>query len=161
LLSSPSVSSSLPSSPTRRSSDLLESMIRLSEAHAKMRLSETVTEEDVHEAVRLIKSAIKESATDPVTGRIDLDLLAGGTSSSDRRKKEDLKAAILSVVDELGKGGAAPRYQDTLKRLQEQSSVPLENSEFAEALRVLETEGLVRVTGEGPRRSIRRLAGAL
>lgn len=45
----------------------LESMIRLSEAHAKMRLSEEVTEEDVREAVRLIKSAIKESATDPVS----------------------------------------------------------------------------------------------
>lgn len=137
----------------------LESMIRLSEAHAKMRLSDTVTEEDVLEAVRLIKSAIKESATDPVTGRIDLDLLAGGTSSSDRRRREDLKQAILKMVDEMGKGGAAPRYQDTLKRLQEQSSVPLEGSEFAECLRVLETEGLVRVTGEGVRRSIRRLPG--
>lgn len=40
----------------------LESMIRLSEAHARMRFSETVDLEDVQEASRLIKSALRESA---------------------------------------------------------------------------------------------------
>lgn len=40
----------------------LESMIRLSEAHARMRFSETVDLQDVLEAVRLIKSALRESA---------------------------------------------------------------------------------------------------
>ncbi|RPA79310.1 MCM-domain-containing protein [Ascobolus immersus RN42] len=139
----------------------LESMIRLSEAHAKMRLSDTVTEEDVAEAVRLIKSAIKESATDPVTGRIDLDLLQGGSSSSDRRRREDLKGAVLKMVEELGKGGGAPRYQDVLKRVGEGSSVSVEGGEFAEVVRVLETEGLVRVTGGGAGRGVRRLAGAM
>ena len=42
----------------------LESMIRLSEAHAKMRLATEVTSADVKEAVRLIRSALKMSATD-------------------------------------------------------------------------------------------------
>jgi len=40
----------------------LESMIRLSEAHARMRWSEEVELEDVEEANRLIKSALRESA---------------------------------------------------------------------------------------------------
>lgn len=40
----------------------LESMIRLGEAHARMRLSDRVEEEDIREAVRLIKSALRESA---------------------------------------------------------------------------------------------------
>ena len=40
----------------------LESMIRLSEAHARMRFSDTVDLEDVQEASRLIKSALRESA---------------------------------------------------------------------------------------------------
>ena len=53
----------------------LESMIRLSEAHAKMRLAEEVTADDVDEAVRLIKSALKQAATDARTGLIDMSLL--------------------------------------------------------------------------------------
>ena len=46
----------------------LESMIRLSEAHARMRFSDRVELQDVEEASRLIREALKESATDPVTG---------------------------------------------------------------------------------------------
>lgn len=53
----------------------LESMIRMSEAHARMRLSSTVEVGDVQEASRLLRSAIKDYATDPRTGRIDMDLL--------------------------------------------------------------------------------------
>lgn len=43
-------------------------MIRLSEAHARMRYSDRVELQDVEEANRLIREALKESATDPVTG---------------------------------------------------------------------------------------------
>ncbi|KAG9510059.1 DNA replication licensing factor MCM4, partial [Fragariocoptes setiger] len=48
----------------------LESLIRLSEAHAKMRLSPVVEIEDVDEALRLTKEALKLSSTDPSTGKI-------------------------------------------------------------------------------------------
>lgn len=40
----------------------LESMIRLSEAHARMRFSERVELADVTEAFRIIREALKESA---------------------------------------------------------------------------------------------------
>jgi DNA replication licensing factor MCM4 len=43
-------------------------MIRISEALAKMRLSPIVEKSDVEEAVRLIKNALQQSATDPTTG---------------------------------------------------------------------------------------------
>lgn len=49
----------------------LESLLRLSEAHARMRFSQTVEPSDVVEAVRLYKEALKHSSTDPNTGRID------------------------------------------------------------------------------------------
>lgn len=48
----------------------LESLIRLSEAHAKMRFSAYVEPEDVVEAARLTKEALKLSITDPSTGKI-------------------------------------------------------------------------------------------
>ena len=138
----------------------LESMIRLSEAHAKMRLSPTVEESDVEEAVRLIQSALKQAATDARTGLIDMGLLTEGTSASERKRKEDLKTGVLGVLDEMLRGGAASaRYGDVVRTLSEQSSVAVEGQEFAEAVRSLEQEGKVQVVGEGPRRSIRRVTG--
>ncbi|KAF7190619.1 DNA replication licensing factor mcm4 [Pseudocercospora fuligena] len=138
----------------------LESMIRLSEAHAKMRLSSTVSESDVEEAVRLIQSALKQAATDARTGLIDMGLLTEGTSASERKRKEDLKNGVLGVLDELLRGGnSSVRYGDVVRTLSEQSSVAVEGQEFAEAVRSLEAEGKVQVIGEGPRRSIRRVTG--
>ena len=49
----------------------LESLIRLAEAHARMRLSNLVEELDVEEATRLHKEALKQAATDPKTGRFE------------------------------------------------------------------------------------------
>ena len=54
----------------------LESMIRLSEARAKMRLADVVSREDVAEAKDLITTALKDSATDPRTGLINMDMFA-------------------------------------------------------------------------------------
>lgn len=56
----------------------LESLIRLSEAHARMRFSETVDLVDVEEAARLHREALKQSATDPTTGKIDVSILTTG-----------------------------------------------------------------------------------
>lgn len=139
----------------------LESMIRLSEAHARMRLSTEVTAEDVEEAVRLIRSALKQAATDARTGLLDMSLLTEGTSASERRRRDDLKKAVLSLVDEMGASGTAPRWTDVLKRLNDNSSIEVEGTEFQNAVRALETEGLVNVTGDHARRSIRRVGGAI
>jgi len=137
----------------------LESMIRLSEAHAKMRLSEVVTRDDVIEAVRLIKSALKQAATDARTGLIDMSLLTEGTSASERRRKADLKTAVLTLLDDMTRQGQPARYTEVVKRMGEQASIQVEPQEFAEAVRILEQEGSIMVVGEGARRSIRRVTG--
>jgi DNA replication licensing factor MCM4 len=139
----------------------LESMIRLSEAHARMRLSTEVTAEDVEEAVRLIRSALKQAATDARTGLLDMSLLTEGTSASDRRRRDDLKKAVLSLVDEMGAGGSAPRWSEVQRRLNENSSIEVEGTEFQNAVRALETEGLVNVTGDHAQRRIRRVGGVI
>ena len=137
----------------------LESMIRLAEAHAKMRLAEEVSANDVHEAVRLIKSALKQAATDARTGLIDMGLLTEGTSASERRRKSDLKKAITDILDEMTRSGGSARYSEVYRRVNEQGSAQVEGTEYAEALRSLEQEGQVIVGGEGPRKNIRRVTG--
>ncbi len=46
----------------------LESMIRLAEAHARMRFAPQVELADVQEAFRLMREALNTSARDPTTG---------------------------------------------------------------------------------------------
>lgn len=137
----------------------LESMIRLSEAHARMRFSETVDLEDVVEANRLIRAALRESATDPLTGQIDLDLITTGAGGAGRRAKADLKREILGLVDKAGRTGL--RWTAAVRSIESQSSVPVDHTEFADSIKELSEEGIIKVIGERDRerdrRTIRRI----
>jgi DNA replication licensing factor MCM4 len=104
----------------------LESMIRLSEAHAKMRLSPVVTQADVKEANRLIKTALKTAATD-AQGRIDMSLLTEGTSSAERQRRADMKDAVVKLLDEqLTAGGQTVRFSEVARKLSESAGVPVD-----------------------------------
>ena len=138
----------------------LESMIRLAEAHAKMRLSETVTRDDVREANRLIQSALKTAATDS-EGRIDLSLLMEGTSASERKRQVELRDAVLRLIDEMTASGNAVRWTDVSRRLGENASVPVEQAELNEAMRALVAENAITVSGDGARRNIRRVTAVV
>ena len=54
----------------------LESLIRLSESFARMKLSNEVTADDVKEASKLMRIATQTEATDSATGQIDMSLLS-------------------------------------------------------------------------------------
>jgi DNA replication licensing factor MCM4 len=131
-------------------------MIRLAEAHAKMRLSETVTRDDVREANRLIQTALKTAATDS-QGRIDMSLLTEGTSALERKRRDELKEALLRLLDEMTAGGNTVRWGEVARRLSEGASVPVETSEFNEVMRALEAENAIMISGDGARRTIRRV----
>lgn len=62
----------------------LESLIRISESLARMRLSKKVEKDDVIEALRLIKVSIFKAAIDPRSGEIDIDLLNTGQTRDER-----------------------------------------------------------------------------
>lgn len=138
----------------------LESMIRLSEAHAKMRLASEVTRDDVIEAVRLIRSALKTAATDS-QGRIDMSLLTEGTSAAERRRRDDMKAAAKKLLDELTASGGTVRYAEVAKKLGEGAGVPVDAAEFAEVMRALEMEGAIMISGEGARKNVRRVTAVV
>jgi DNA replication licensing factor MCM4 len=136
----------------------LESMIRLSEAHARMRLSDTVELQDVQEAYRLMRDAIRTSALDPTTGKIDMGLLNTGTGQQQRKLREDMRKEVLNL---LGASTIAAsrgiRWADAIHQLADQSSIRVDAAEFKEVIGAMEAEGLVRVVGERERRMIRRV----
>lgn len=134
----------------------LESMIRLSEAHAKMRLSEVVELDDVREAVRLIKSAIKEYAMDPATGMIDMDLVQTGHSATERRMQGDLVKNLKRFINDMAENSIV--FNNLVAAFNAQSQVAVENHEMGEAINALEKEGgMISISGEGSSRRIRRL----
>lgn len=76
----------------------LESLIRLSEARARLRFSKFVEKEDVDEAIRLIRVATQQAATDPVTGVIDMDLIATGMTTLSRQKLTQLSDVVKNIL---------------------------------------------------------------
>ncbi|GAA6064631.1 hypothetical protein JCM10212_000600 [Sporobolomyces blumeae] len=136
----------------------LESMIRLSEAHARMRYSEQVEVDDVLEANRLIREALKESATDPLTGLIDLDLL-GGQSTHQRKLRSDLRREVVALLGS-ATSSKGLKWTDLAKALEAQSTVAIDAGELAEVVRALESEGSVRVTGQAHARMVKLVGGA-
>lgn len=131
----------------------LESMIRLSEAHAKMRLSNEVKLEDVQEAVRLIRSAIKDYATDPKTGKIDMSLVQTGKSVIQRKLQEDLAREVLRILTDHIADSMS--FNELIKQINEHSQDRVDSSDISDALSRLQQEDRVIVLGEGIRRSIR------
>lgn len=90
-----------------------------------------------------------------------MSLLTEGTSAAERKRREDMKNAILKLLDELTAGGQAVKYAEASRKLAENAGVPVEPSEFAECMRALEMDGSVTVTGEGARKSVRRVTAVV
>jgi DNA replication licensing factor MCM4 len=60
------------------------------------------------------------------------------------------------LLDSSGRQGL--KWQSAIRSIEEQSSIPVDPNEFAETVRALEHEGIVKVVGEREKRTIRRIA---
>jgi DNA replication licensing factor MCM4 len=134
----------------------LESMIRLSEAHARMRFSNFVELEDVQEAFRLMREAIRTSAMDPRTGKIDMSMLNTGTGQGQMRLRDDMRKELLNILTG-SSGSRGIKWGDAIKGLAAQSSMKVDAAEFGEVIKALENEGIVKVVGEKDKRVIRKI----
>lgn len=125
----------------------LESLIRLAEAHAKVRLSQKVEVTDVEEAWRLHREALKQSATDPLSGKIDVGILTTGLSSEARKKRAELVAAIKGHIKSKGIVSTVP-YQKLFTDMRDNSQIFITREQFEDALKELQDEGVVAVVGK-------------
>ncbi len=77
-----------------------------------MRLSNSVELRDVEEASRLHQEALKQSATDPTSGTINLDIITTGQSEGYRKRREDVKKAFKALLQKRQKVQDAQLHQD-------------------------------------------------
>lgn len=75
----------------------LEALVRLSEAAAKLRLSEKVLKKDAQTAVRLVDYFLRQVALDEETGKIDIDKLSTGVSASQRSRIIQVKEIVAEL----------------------------------------------------------------
>ncbi len=81
----------------------LEALVRLSEAHAKMRLSKKVTKEDAKIAIDILTYYLMQVGYDYETKTFDIDKIAIGVSTSQRSKVILLRETINKLEERLGK----------------------------------------------------------
>lgn len=131
----------------------LESLIRLSEAHAKMRYSNVVEIKDVDEAWRLYREALKQSATDPLSGKIDVGILTTGLSSAARQRRHDLAEHLTKVISSQPKSTVF-NYQKLLSETKLAFQFQVTRDMFDDALKEVQDSGQIIVTGRTTIRSI-------
>ena len=96
----------------------LESLIRLSEAHARVRLAKEVTEDDVAEAIRLMNVSTHSAAIDQKTGLIDMDMINTGRGTAERERCAQLADAIKDLLGSKHKGTKSMKMYQLARRLE-------------------------------------------
>ncbi|KAL7528083.1 hypothetical protein ACHAXR_002257, partial [Thalassiosira sp. AJA248-18] len=120
----------------------LESLIRLSESLARMKYNRVVTRDDVREAVRLMKVATQAAATDPRTGRIDMDMITTGRSTAERELEENLAASLKELLVE--RRGNRLGVSEIRRQLSEILNATVQQEDLTDILKVMDADGLVQ-----------------
>ncbi|MEK6862155.1 MAG: minichromosome maintenance protein MCM [Nanoarchaeota archaeon] len=81
----------------------LEALVRLSEASAKSRLSNSVERQDAERAIKLMKYFLMQAGFDQDTQSFDIDKIVTGVTASKRSKILEVKEAIISLENKIGK----------------------------------------------------------
>ncbi len=91
----------------------LEALVRLSEASARTRLSDTVEKEDADRVIEIVRSSLEAIGVDGETGEFDADVVETGTSKTQRDRIKNIEELIRDIEEEYDEG--AP-IEEVIKR---------------------------------------------
>ncbi|MEM4298028.1 MAG: minichromosome maintenance protein MCM, partial [Nitrososphaerota archaeon] len=114
----------------------LESLIRLTEARARMALKPQADEEDAAAAILLMKRSLSEVGVDMGTGRPDIDVIMTGKPKSVR----DKMALVVDTIKKLEEQHGYAAHQELMAALMQAG---LEEQDILRILTRLITEGRV------------------
>ena len=93
----------------------LESLIRQSEAKAKLMLRDVVTREDVEVVIKLFRSSLTQAGLDVETGKTDIDILMTGRPKSSWDKMN----VIIKIAQDMEKEFGSANIEEVLRRAEE------------------------------------------
>ncbi len=91
-----------PNRPSPIGARQLEALVRLAEAHARMKLTKEVTIENARVAIELVKSYLMEVGYDEETKTIDIDRISGNPASQ-RNRIAIIRETLEDLEKKLGK----------------------------------------------------------
>ncbi len=113
----------------------LEALVRLSEASARIRLSDKVTRNDARNAINILKHCLMQVGFDYETGQIDIDRISTGIPASTRSKI----IIIREIIHEFdAKGKKSIPIEDIIAEASEKN---LREDHVEEVLEKLKREG--------------------
>ncbi|MDM7935435.1 MAG: AAA family ATPase, partial [Methanothrix sp.] len=95
----------------------LEALVRLSEASARLRLSNRIELVDAERAIRIFYSCLQKVGVDPETGFLDADVIATGITKTVRDKTKTIIDIIKSALKD---SPAGARIDDVLNEAEAQ-----------------------------------------
>jgi len=113
----------------------LEALIRLSEASAKVRLSDKVTKRDARRAIELLEYCLSQIALDAETGKIDIDKISTGYTATERSRITTIKELIIEIENKFG------RTFPTSELVKEAKERGLDESKVEEIIEKLKRSG--------------------
>ena len=81
----------------------LEAIVRLAEASARVRLGTKVTVKDAERAINIMMACLEAVGIDPKTGKIDIDMISTGITTSTRSRIVNLREIIVNLTETKGK----------------------------------------------------------
>merc|ERR1712142_1216283 len=113
---------------------------------SRMRFSKTVELADVEEAARLHREALKQSATDPLTGRIDVSILTTGQSSAGRKRRAEVATALKDLLKKKNKTPTIG-YDKLFSEFRTGSDIRITRDMYEDALKDLQDENFLAMAG--------------
>jgi replicative DNA helicase Mcm len=95
----------------------LEALVRLSEASARMRLSDTVEREDAERVIDIVRTCLQDIGVDPETGEFDADVVETGQSKTQRDRIKNIKTLISEIESEYDEGAPIETVLDRAEEM--------------------------------------------
>jgi replicative DNA helicase Mcm len=90
----------------------LEALVRLAEASARVRLSDSVEKKDADRVIEIVRSCLMDIGVDPETGEFDADVVETGTSKTQRDRIRGIKEIVKELQQEYDDGAPVEKILD-------------------------------------------------